>query len=51
MQKRIMSALPVVFAVFFSFFPAGLVLYWLTNNVVSIGQQYLITRHIMKAKD
>ncbi|MFA6381609.1 membrane protein insertase YidC, partial [Acidithiobacillus sp.] len=51
MQKRIMSALPVVFAVFFSFFPAGLVLYWLTNNVVSIGQQYLITRHIMAAKD
>jgi YidC/Oxa1 family membrane protein insertase len=51
MQKRIMSALPVIFAVFFSFFPAGLVLYWLTNNVVSIGQQYLITRHIMAAKD
>ncbi len=51
MQKRIMSALPVIFAVFFSFFPAGLVLYWLTNNLVSIGQQYLITRHIMAAKD
>lgn len=51
MQKKIMSALPVIFAVFFSFFPAGLVLYWLTNNVVSIGQQYLITRHIMAAKD
>ncbi|AEM46393.1 Membrane protein oxaA [Acidithiobacillus ferrivorans SS3] len=51
MQKRIMSALPVIFAVFFSFFPAGLVLYWLTNNVVSIGQQYLITRHIMATKD
>ncbi len=47
-QKRVMSILPVVFAVFFSFFPAGLVVYWLTNNVVSIAQQYLITRHVMK---
>jgi YidC/Oxa1 family membrane protein insertase len=47
-QKKIMSILPVAFGVFFSFFPAGLVLYWLTNNVVSIGQQYLITRHVMK---
>ncbi|WP_141738757.1 membrane protein insertase YidC, partial [Acidithiobacillus caldus] len=48
MQKKILSALPVIFAIFFSFFPAGLVLYWLTNNVVSIAQQYLITRHVMK---
>ncbi len=47
-QKKVMSILPVAFAVFFSFFPAGLVLYWLTNNVVSIGQQYLITRHVLK---
>ncbi|MGC9129188.1 MAG: membrane protein insertase YidC, partial [Acidithiobacillus sp.] len=39
MQKKILSALPVIFAIFFSFFPAGLVLYWLTNNVVSIAQQ------------
>ncbi|MEY2342776.1 membrane protein insertase YidC [Acidithiobacillus sp. IBUN Pt1247-S3] len=49
-QKKIMSILPVAFAIFFSFFPAGLVLYWLTNNVVSIGQQYLITRHVMKER-
>ncbi len=48
MQKRVMSILPVAFSVFFSFFPAGLVVYWLTNNVVSIAQQYLITRHVMK---
>ncbi|MHB1704826.1 MAG: membrane protein insertase YidC, partial [Acidithiobacillus sp.] len=47
MQKRLMSALPVVFAVFFSFFPAGLVLYWLVNNLISIGQQYFITRRIL----
>jgi YidC/Oxa1 family membrane protein insertase len=32
--------------VFFAFFPAGLVLYWLTNNLLSIGQQYYITRKI-----
>jgi|AntRauTorcE11898_2_1112593.scaffolds.fasta_scaffold01321_5 YidC/Oxa1 family membrane protein insertase len=47
MQQKIFAALPVVFTVFFMFFPAGLVLYWLTNNVLSIGQQYYITRHVV----
>ncbi|WP_010640483.1 YidC/Oxa1 family membrane protein insertase, partial [Acidithiobacillus thiooxidans] len=51
MQKKIMSALQVISAELFSLFPAGMVLCWLTNNVVSIGQQYLITRHIMAAKE
>lgn len=46
MQQRIMMALPVVFTVFFALFPAGLVLYWLVNNVLSIAQQWLITRQI-----
>lgn len=44
MQKNIMMALPVVFTVFFLWFPAGLVLYWLVNNVLSIAQQWAITR-------
>ncbi len=44
MQQKIMMALPVVFTVFFLSFPAGLVLYWVVNNVLSITQQWLITR-------
>jgi YidC/Oxa1 family membrane protein insertase len=43
-QQRIMQTLPVVFTVFFAFFPAGLVLYWLANNVLSIAQQWMINR-------
>lgn len=45
-QQRVMMALPIVFTVFFLFFPSGLVLYWVTNNVLSIAQQWLITRRI-----
>lgn len=45
-QKKVMLALPVVFTVFFMQFPAGLVLYWLTNNVLSIAQQWWIMRQI-----
>jgi YidC/Oxa1 family membrane protein insertase len=36
--------MPIVFSIFFFFFPAGLVLYWLVNNVLSIAQQWQITR-------
>ncbi|MGH8563375.1 MAG: membrane protein insertase YidC [Gammaproteobacteria bacterium] len=43
-QQRIMQTLPVVFTVFFAFFPSGLVLYWLANNVLSIAQQWMINR-------
>jgi YidC/Oxa1 family membrane protein insertase len=43
-QARVMKIMPIVFSVFFFFFPAGLVLYWLVNNVLSIGQQWQITR-------
>jgi YidC/Oxa1 family membrane protein insertase len=46
-QQKVFMALPFVFTVFFAFFPAGLVLYWLTNNVLSIAQQYYITRHVV----
>ncbi|MCU7842232.1 MAG: membrane protein insertase YidC [Candidatus Thiodiazotropha sp. (ex Monitilora ramsayi)] len=46
MQAKIMMSLPFVFTVFFAFFPAGLVLYWVVNNLVSILQQWYITRKI-----
>jgi YidC/Oxa1 family membrane protein insertase len=48
MQAKVMQILPVVFTVFFLFFPAGLVLYWVVNNVLSIAQQYVITKNIEK---
>ncbi|MBI5938624.1 MAG: membrane protein insertase YidC [Betaproteobacteria bacterium] len=41
-QAKVMMAMPIVFSVFFFFFPAGLVLYWLVNNVLSILQQWRI---------
>lgn len=47
-QQKIMSILPIVFTVFFAFFPSGLVLYWVANNVLSITQQWVITRNIQK---
>jgi YidC/Oxa1 family membrane protein insertase len=46
LQAKIMMALPFVFTFFFLFFPAGLVLYWLVNNVLSIAQQWVITKRI-----
>jgi YidC/Oxa1 family membrane protein insertase len=45
-QAKVMSILPVMFTVFFAFFPAGLVLYWLTNSVLSIIQQWNINRKL-----
>ncbi len=46
MQRRIMLAMPLVFTVFFALFPAGLVLYWFVNNVLSIAQQWFINRQL-----
>jgi YidC/Oxa1 family membrane protein insertase len=46
MQQKMMMALPIVFTVFFAFFPAGLVLYWVVNNILSIAQQWVITKQI-----
>ena len=46
MQARIMKMMPIMFTVLFLFFPAGLVLYWLVNNVLSMTQQWVITRQI-----
>ncbi len=45
-QAKIMMMLPVVFTVFFLWFPSGLVLYWVTNNVLSITQQVYINKKI-----
>ncbi len=46
LQQKMMQAMPVVFAVMFAFFPAGLVLYWATNAGLSLAQQWYITRKI-----
>ncbi len=45
-QQKVMTILPIIFTVFFAFFPSGLVLYWVVNNVLSIAQQWVITRSI-----
>ena len=49
-QAKMMMLLPVVFTVFFATFPAGLVLYWLTNNVVSVLQQWWVMRTYKEKK-
>ena len=46
MQAKIMQWMPIVFTFFFLWFPAGLVLYWLCNNLLSMAQQYIINRRI-----
>ncbi|MFT5085106.1 MAG: YidC/Oxa1 family membrane protein insertase [Lentisphaeria bacterium] len=46
MQAKIMQMLPIFFTFLFMTFPAGLVLYWVTNNLLSITQQYIITKRI-----
>ena len=47
-QAKVMEIMPVAMSIFFFFFPAGLVLYWLVNNILSISQQWYITRTIGK---
>lgn len=46
MMQKVLTAMPLVFTVFFAFFPAGLVLYWVVNSLLSIAQQWYITRAI-----
>ena len=48
MQAKMMKMMPIMFGVLFVFFPAGLVLYWLVNNLLSMAQQWYITRGIEK---
>ncbi|WP_251975814.1 membrane protein insertase YidC [Salinicola avicenniae] len=47
MQAKIMKMLPVVFTFFFLWFPAGLVIYWIVNNSISILQQWFITKKVL----
>jgi YidC/Oxa1 family membrane protein insertase len=49
MQAKIMQWMPIVFTFFFLWFPAGLVLYWVVNNLLSMAQQYVITKQIENA--
>ena len=45
-QAKVMKVMPIIFSIFFFFFPAGLVLYWLVNNILSIAQQWYINKMI-----
>ncbi|MCI0401283.1 MAG: membrane protein insertase YidC [Gammaproteobacteria bacterium] len=47
-QAKVMQLMPIIFTFFFAFFPSGLVLYWVVNNILSIGQQWLITRRLLE---
>jgi YidC/Oxa1 family membrane protein insertase len=51
MQQKMMQLMPVFMTVFFVFFPAGLVLYWLMNNLISISQQLYITNQFNKEQE
>jgi YidC/Oxa1 family membrane protein insertase len=51
MQQKIMQYMPVMFTVFFFWFPSGLVLYWLVSNLISIAQMKIIFSGIEKAKE
>jgi len=51
MQQKVFKLLPFIFTFFFLWFPAGLVLYWLVNNILSVGQQYYITKKIEAGED
>ena len=50
MQIKIMKMMPIMFTVLFLFFPAGLVLYWLVNNLLSIAQQTFVYRQVEKER-
>jgi YidC/Oxa1 family membrane protein insertase len=49
-QQKVFQFMPLVFTIFFLFFPSGLVLYWVVNNTLSIGQQWIITKRIEAEK-
>jgi len=50
MQQKIFAIMPYAFTIMFAFFPSGLVLYWVVNNILSIAQQYVITKRIENEK-
>lgn len=47
-QAKIMLFMPIIFSIMFFFFPSGLVLYWVVNNILSIIQQLIITKNLIK---
>ncbi|MHB1620832.1 MAG: membrane protein insertase YidC [Sulfuricella sp.] len=49
-QAKVMMIMPIAFSIFFFFFPAGLVLYWVVNNTLSIAQQWYVTHGVEQAK-
>lgn len=49
-QAKVMMFMPLIFSFMFFFFPSGLVLYWVVNNILSIAQQWVITRQITENK-
>jgi len=49
-QAKLMKIMPIAFSIFFFFFPSGLVLYWLVNNILSIAQQWYIMRTLEQPK-
>ena len=49
-QKRVFQTMPLIFGVMFAFFPAGLVLYWLSNGLLGLIQQLVITKRIENSK-
>jgi YidC/Oxa1 family membrane protein insertase len=49
-QAKMMMFMPLAFSVMFLFFPSGLVLYWVVNNLISMAQQYVITKKFAPAK-
>ena len=49
MQAKVLKMMPVMFSFFFLWFPAGLVLYWLVNNILSVAQQFYVTKQIERA--
>jgi len=51
MQEKVFKFLPVIFTFFFVTFPAGLVLYWVVNNLFSIAQQFIVNTQFKNAKD
>jgi len=51
MQVRMMKMMPIMFTVLFLFFPSGLVLYWLVNNLLGVAQQYYVIRQTERAQE
>ena len=50
MQAKVMQLMPIMFTFFFMFFPAGLVLYWTVNNLLSMAQQWVVNKQLETSK-